>query len=78
MTFMDNVLARVPVERINRQAREIHFWRTVLTLLAGLLFGLGWLTAKVFAVAWLAMAWTATAVKVGWQEARKPATAAGR
>lgn len=78
MAFLDDVLDRVPVEQINRQAREIHFWRTVLTLFAGLLFGLGWLTAKAFAVAWLAMAWTATAVKVGWQEGRKPATPTGR
>lgn len=78
MTFMDNAFGRVPVGQINRQAREIHFWRTVLTLLAGLLFGLGWLTAKAFAVLWLAMTWTAVAVKVGWQEARKPAVSPGR
>jgi len=78
VTLMDNVLGRVPVEQINRQAHEIHFWRTVLTLLAGLLFGIGWLTAKAFAVLWLAMAWTATAVKVGGQEGRKPAVSPGR
>lgn len=78
MTSLDGVLARVPVDRINRQAREIHFWRTVLTVLAGLLFGLGWLAAKAFAVAWLAMTWAAVAVKVGWQEARTPAAPAGR
>ena len=78
MTFLEGVLEHVPVEQINRQARETHFWRAVLTLVAGLLFGLGWLVAKAFAVAWLAMAWTATAVKVGWQEGRKPATSSGR
>lgn len=78
MTSLDGLLTRVPVERINRQARDIHFWRTVLTILAGLLFGIGFLTAKAFGVAWLAMAWTATAVRVGWQDARKPAVASGR
>jgi hypothetical protein len=78
VTFLDGVLEHVPVEQINRQAREIHFWRTMLTLCAGLLFGLGWLVAKAFAVAWLAMAWTATAVKVGWQEGRKSAAPSSR
>jgi uncharacterized membrane protein YedE/YeeE len=74
VAFLDDVLQRVPVEQINRQAREVRFWRTVLLALAGLLFGVGWLVAKGFAVAWLAMAWTATAVKVGWQAGRAPAS----
>lgn len=70
MTFLDDVLQRVPVEQINRQAREVHFWRTVLLVLAGVLFGVGWLAAKGFAVLWLAVAWTATAVKLGWAAGR--------
>lgn len=76
MAFLDDVLRRVPVEDINRQAREVHFWRTVLTALAGVLFGVGWLAAKVVGVLWLALAWAVVAVRVGWQDARKPA--AGR
>jgi hypothetical protein len=70
VTFLDSVLERVPVDEINRQARDIHFWRTVATLLAGLLFAVGWLVAKGFTVLWLGVAWTATAVKVGWQAGR--------
>lgn len=70
-TFLDDVLQRVPVEQINREARETHFWRTVLTLIAGLLFGIGWLAAKIFTGLWFALAWSATAVKVGWQEGRR-------
>lgn len=66
------VLDRVPVDRITAEARKIRFWRTVLTLLAGLLFLIGWSVAKAFGVAWLVAAWTATAVKVGWLEGRKP------
>lgn len=65
-----SVLDRVPVDEITAQAREIHFWRTVLMVIAGVLFGIGWLTAKTFAVLWLAAAWSATAVKVGWREGR--------
>ncbi|MEU2339923.1 hypothetical protein ABZ608_41430 [Streptomyces sp. NPDC013172] len=69
---------RVPeVERITSQAREVRFWRTVLSALAGVLFGLGWLTAKGFAVLWLAVVWTATAVRLGWQEARRGAAGTG-
>lgn len=70
MAFLDDVLTRVPTQEIGRQAREVHFWRTVATLLAGLLFAVGWLTAKAFAVLWLALVWPATAVKVGWQAGR--------
>lgn len=68
---------RVPVERISTEAREVRFWRTVLTVLAGLLFGLGWLAAKAFGLLWLAAVWSATAVKVGWQEGRRGAAGAG-
>lgn len=64
------VLERVPVDRINAEARKVEFTRTVLTVLAGLLYGVGWVTAKTFAVLWLALAWSATAVRVGWVEAR--------
>lgn len=61
----------VPVERITAEARQIRFGRTVLTVLAALLFSMGWCVAKLFSGLWLVLAWTATAVKVGWVEARK-------
>ncbi|MFD9949839.1 hypothetical protein ACFWYW_55780 [Nonomuraea sp. NPDC059023] len=61
----------VPLDRITAEARHVRFGRTMLTVLAGVLFGLGWCVAKIFSGAWFAMAWTATAVKVGWVEARK-------
>lgn len=67
MTFFDQVMT----ERITAEARETHFWRTVLTVIAGLLFGAGWLAAKTLAGIWFVVAWCAAAVKVGWQEARK-------
>lgn len=70
-------MARVPVERITAEAKQARFWRSVLRLLAGALFGLGWLTAKTFAVLWLAAVWSATAVRIGWQEARRGAARTG-
>jgi uncharacterized membrane protein YedE/YeeE len=75
VAFIDTFLDRDRTTRITREARDIHFWRTVLAVLAGVLFGLGWVVAKVFGVAWLALTWTATAVRLGWQEGRKPARA---
>jgi hypothetical protein len=65
-----SVLDKVPVDQITAHAREVHFWRSVLTVIAAALFGLGWVTAKAFAVLWLALAWSAVAVKMGWQQGR--------
>jgi uncharacterized membrane protein len=62
---------RVPVERITAEAQKVAFWKSVLRFLAAVLFGLGWLAAKAFAVLWLAAVWSVTAVRLGWQEARR-------
>jgi len=66
VTFFDQVLT----ERITAEARQVHFCRTVLTVVAGLLFGLGWVSYKALAGLWFVAAWVGAAVKVGWQEAR--------
>jgi hypothetical protein len=60
---------RVPVAEISRQARDVRFGHTVVAVITGVLFGAGWLVAKGFAVTWLAVAWSATAVRLGWQNA---------
>lgn len=65
MTFFDDVLT----ERISVEARQIHFRRALLTAVAGLLYGLGWLSYKTLAGVWFVLAWCAAAVKVGWREA---------
>ena len=67
-----SVLDRVPLDDIAAQAREAHPGRVLLTVIAGLLFGLGWVVAKVFAVAWLAAAWSFLAVREGWRSAHGP------
>ena len=69
------LLDRVPVDRITEQAREVRPGRTILTLIAGLLFGLGWVLAKVFAVLWLCFTWSWAAVRVGWQSGHGPSRA---
>jgi uncharacterized membrane protein YedE/YeeE len=66
------VLARVPVDEITAQARQVRPGRTVLTVIAAVLFGLGWVTARVFSVPWLAVMWCGLAVREGWQASHGP------
>jgi hypothetical protein len=43
--------------------------RTVGTILAAALFGVGWFAS---ALAWPSLCWCGRAVRLGWQEGRKP------
>ena len=63
------LLRRVPVDRITAEAREVRPAHVLLTLIAGILYGVGWLVGKVLGAVFLAVAWGATAVKLGWSEA---------
>lgn len=65
-----SLLDRVPVDHITVRARQARPGRTVLAVIAGLLFGLGWLGYKTCAAAWLGVAWCGSAVAEGWQSAR--------
>lgn len=67
-----SVLDRVPVDDITAQAREVHPGRTVLTVIAAALFGLGWVTARLFAAVWLAFTWSWVAVREGWRASHGP------
>lgn len=64
------VLDRIPMERIGVEARDMHPAATLLTLIAALLYAVGWAAAKVLGVIWLGLCWCAAAVKVGWSESR--------
>lgn len=66
-------MAVVPVDQVDRitaRAKAIRPGRTFLTMLAAVLYGLGWLVAKAFGVLWLALTWCAAAVQVGWEDSR--------
>ena len=67
---MTTLTERIPVDEITEQARQVHFWRSVLTVLAAVLFGLGWVAFKFFAVLWFACVWSGCAVREGWREAK--------
>ena len=64
--------AIVDIERISREAARVQFRRVLLTIIASLLYGLGWLAAKFFVVIWRALVWSFVAVKLGWQDGLKP------
>jgi uncharacterized membrane protein YedE/YeeE len=64
----------VPLDRISQRAHAARPGRTALAVIAGLLFGLGWLAFRACALAWLALAWSGSAVIEGWTEARKAET----
>jgi hypothetical protein len=62
---------RAFVDRVSAEAKQVHFWKTVLLAIAAVLFGLGWLIGKTFTVLWLVCTWTFAAVREGFREARK-------
>jgi len=70
--MITTVLDRVPVDEITEQARQVRPGRALLTLIAAVLFGLGWVTSRVFAVLWLGFIWSWTAVRVGWEAEHGP------
>jgi hypothetical protein len=61
---------RVPLDRIERRARQAHPGRVLLTVIVATLFAAGWLACKACALAWLALAWCGSAVIEGWQTAK--------
>jgi hypothetical protein len=74
---MTAVLDRVPVERISERARAASPGHVVLTVIAAVLMGAGWLAfqawkviGKVLAAGWFAAAWTGSAVAEGWVSAQ--------
>jgi hypothetical protein len=61
-----SITQRVALDQITREAQEVRFGRILLAVLAAVFFGIGWAAARFF----LALAWCAVAVRVGWQEGR--------
>lgn len=68
----------IPLERISTEARQVEFSRTALTVLAGFFWLIGFSLAKVFAALWFAAAWVATAIRIGWADARPAPPASSR
>lgn len=73
MTTLDQLLDTQRLDRITAEARQVQVGRTLLTVLAAVLFGVGWIVARTVNALWLGLAWSAVAVKVGWVEGRRAA-----
>ncbi len=57
------------VDRVNSEAKDIQFWRTVLTAVAAVLYGVGWLIGWLFKGTWLVITWCYAAGRVGFMDA---------
>ena len=64
------VLERVPLDRIDERARAADPGRAAATVIAAVLFGLGWLAARALSIMWAGVAWSASAVAEGWAQGR--------
>lgn len=67
---MTYVADRIPLDRIERRARQARPGRAVLIVIAAVLFGLGWVAFKACALSWLAVAWCGFAIAEGWAAAK--------
>ncbi len=67
------VTQHLDVASISEQARQVRFWHTVGSVVATVLFVIGWSAFKLFSIAWFCCAWSAVAVREGWREAKNPA-----
>jgi hypothetical protein len=64
------ILGLVDLNSINEQAREVRPGRALATLLAAVLFSVGWVVGKGFGVSWFAVSWAAVAARTGYRAAR--------
>lgn len=66
------ILDRVPVDAITERARSARPGMVALAVVGGVLFGAGWVTARLFSVLWLCVSWCWAAVAEGWQASHGP------
>ena len=69
---MTTLTERIPLDDITEQAQQVRPGRAALTVVAAVLFGIGWIAARVFAVVWLAAMWCGVAVREGWRASHGP------
>ena len=69
---MTALTERIPLDDITAQAQQVRPGRAALTVIAAVVFGLGWLTARLFGILWLAVMWSGVAVREGWRASHGP------
>lgn len=58
------------LDRITARTRQASPARSAVAVIAGVLFGIGWIAARFLGALWFAIVWCAMAVSEGWREAR--------
>lgn len=66
------LLERVPIQRIEEQARPVDLGRLLMVLVVGFFYVCGFATRKVVLVLGVGLGWAVAAVRTGWQDAGKP------
>lgn len=61
---------RIPIDVITADARQARPGRAILGLIGALLYGAGFIAAKLARAGFLSGAWCFSAVKIGWRSAR--------
>jgi len=67
------ILERVPLDRIEQQARPVDAGRLVMLAVVGVFYLLGFIVAKTVILLGVLTGWVVAAVKTGWQDAHLPA-----
>ena len=66
------LLERVPMQRIQEQARPVDLGRLLVLLVVGLFYLLGFVARKTVMVLSIGLGWMVAAVRTGWQDAGRP------
>lgn len=66
------LLERVPVDRIEAEAKPVDLGRLLMVLIVGLFYLLGFVARKTVVVAGVGLGWMLAAAKTGWQDAAVP------
>ncbi len=67
------LLERVPIERIEQQAKPVDLGRVLMVLVVGVFYLLGFVVRKTALMLGVLLGWAVAAVMEGWQDAGKPA-----
>ena len=67
------LLERVPIERIESEAKLVDLGRVLMTLVVGLFYLLGFVARKTVLVLGVGLGWMLAAARTGWQDAAVPA-----
>jgi hypothetical protein len=64
---------RIPVDRIQKQAKPVDVGRLLMVLVVGFFYLCGFTARKVTLVLGMGLGWMLAATRTGWQDAAKPA-----